>query len=242
MPYLTREEIETIARRVTSAYLRLPIHEEQMVTTIDPELLAEELLGLSVEYHRLSPAGDIHGLTAFGDTAVLVYDNPEQVDYCFLDGKTILVEKELCENTAKTGRCHFTIAHEASHQIYRMLFPKAYSNAICCRTVHYYSSTAPPGDWEEWRTNALAAAILMPADMLQVNMANLGLEEKLPFLRRKDRYFGKFLQLAWMMGVSTQALTIRMKQLGFLGGYYLGNPDDLITAVVGDDETDEWRK
>jgi len=238
MPYLTRNQIETIARRVTSAYVQLPIHQGQMVTIVDPELLAENLLGLTVQYHHLSPTGYIHGLTVFGKTAVTVYDDPEHPTDCFLDGKTILIEKELQENAAKTGRCHFTIAHEASHQIFKMLYPKEYLNSIRCRTVHYYmdSPSRSPDDWEEWRTNALAAAILMPADMLRLNMADFGLDKKLRLLQRRTREYEKFLYLSWMMKVSVQALALRMKQLGFLESYYLGDPNDLITAIVGDDD------
>lgn len=242
MPYLTRNEIEAIAQRVTTAYKKLPANQGRPLTRIDPDQLATDLLGLTVEYHTLSQTGSVHGLTAFGEVLVPVYDDPNYPSDCLLDGKTILIEKSLMEDHARIGRWHFTVSHEASHQIYRMLFPKAYQTAIHCRTVHYYTSTAPPGDWEEWRTNALAAAILMPADILQANMENLGLEEKLPFLRRRDKYFEKFLRLSGVMEVSTQALAIRMKQLGFLERYYLGNPDDLITAVAGDDETDKWRK
>ena len=247
MPYLTRNEIEVIARRVVTAYLKLPTHKGEMVTTVDPELLAKEVLGLNVECHRLSLTGNIHGLTVFGKVAVAIYDDPEHSDYYFLDGKTILIEKELQENSAKIGRYHFTIAHEASHQIYKMLYPKEYLGNTYYRKIHYYtdSSFRSSDKWDEWRTNALAAAILMPADMLRLNMVDFGLGERLQSIHRADRNYTNFIRLACLMGVSTQALAIRMKQLELLGSYYLGNPTDLITAVVGDDEIDgikEWRK
>lgn len=91
------------------------MQEEQLSTTIDSEQFAKELLGLTVEYHHLSPEGNIHGLTVFGEVAVSIYDDLEHPEDCFLDGKTILIEKELQENSSKIGRCHFTIVHKASH-------------------------------------------------------------------------------------------------------------------------------
>ena len=247
MPYLSRTEIEAIACRVIAAYVALPAHQDQMVTAVDPGVLAEDLLGLSVEYHRLSLGGAIHGATSFAPLNVLVYDDPEHPEYCSLDGKTIFIEQELWENSSKTGRRHFTIAHEASHQIYKMLYPKEYLGNTYYRKIHYYtdSSFRSSDKWDEWRTNALAAAILMPADMLRLNMVDFGLGERLQSIHRADRNYTNFIRLACLMGVSTQALAIRMKQLELLGSYYLGNPTDLITAVVGDDEIDgikEWRK
>lgn len=244
MPYLTKGEIEAIAQRVVTAYFKLPMQEEQLPTAIDPEQLAKELLGLTVEYHHLSPEGNIHGLTVFGDVAVSIYDDPDHPEDCFLNGKTILIEKELQENSAMIGRCHFTIAHETSHQIYKMLYPKEYLGAARYRKIHYYtdSPSRSPNYWDEWRTNALAAAILMPADMLRRNMAELGLGERLHKIHRADSSYLNFIRLAWKMGVSVQALAIRMKQLELLDFYYLGNPIDLITAVVDDDEIEEWKK
>ena len=238
MPYLSRTEIEAIACRVIAAYVALPAHQDQMVTAVDPGVLAEDLLGLSVEYHRLSLGGAIHGATSFAPLNVLVYDDPEHPEYCSLDGKTIFIEQALWENSSKTGRRHFTIAHEASHQIYKMLYPKEYQSGLHCRTIHYYSDSPSrsPDDWDEWRTNALAAAILMPSDMLRLNMADLGLGEKLKSLYRGGRDYERFRLLALQMGVSTQALAIRMQQLGLLGSYYFGNSNDLITAIAGDDE------
>ena len=92
MPYFTTEQIDTTAHRVITAYLKLPTQEKQPPSAIDPELLAKELLGLTVEYHHLSSEGDVHGLTVFGETIVSIYDDPKHPEDCFLDSKTILIE------------------------------------------------------------------------------------------------------------------------------------------------------
>ena len=230
MPYLTRKEIERIARRVVSAYCELPVHEGYSCRSIDPSILATDLLGLKVEYHALSPAGNVHGLTTFSDAEVTIYDNPAKPESFLLDGKTILMEKKLIENYAYYGRWHFTVAHEASHQIYRMLYPKEYLSGARYRTVHYYSSPRSPTDWDEWRVDCLASAILMPEELLRRNIAKVGLDERITILHRACKDYRPFCRVAFNLGVSTAALALRMKRLGLLDSYYLGDPNDLITA------------
>lgn len=230
MPYLTRNEIERIAQRVVSAYCKLPVHEGYSCRSIDPSILATDLLGLKVEYHALSPAGNIHGLTVFSDAEIIIYDNPEEPENYPLDGKTILVERKLIENYAYYGRWHFTVAHEASHQIYRLLYPKEYLAGARYRTVHYYSSHRSPDDWDEWRVDSLASAILMPEDLLRPSIAEVGIDRKITMLHRACKEYHPFCHVAINLGVSTAALALRMKRLGLLDSYYLGNPNDLITA------------
>lgn len=230
MPYLTRNEIERIAQRVIAAYRKLPSHQGRSCWFIDPALLATDLLGFIVEYHALSPAGNVHGLTTFSDAEITIYDNPDKPESFLLDGKTILVEKKLIENYAYYGRWHFTVAHEASHQIYKMLYPKEYLADARYRAVHYYSSPRSPTDWDEWRVDCLASAILMPEELLRRNIAKVGLDEKITILHRACEDYRPFCRVAFNLGVSTAALALRMKRLGLLDSYYLGNPNDLITA------------
>lgn len=230
MPYLTQGDIEAIAQRVTTAYRKLP--NLCGITKIDPERLVTDLLGLSISYHVLSRHGTILGLTAYGDIGIPIYDDPEHPEYCFIDPKTVLVDKSLLAGNANVGRYHFTLIHEACHQVFRMLFPKAYSPPVMRRQLHFctLSPCARDAYWEEWRTNRLASAILMPADMVQMNMLTFGLGDKLKMLNSvfaPDDY-QRFSDMAGYMGVSKKALSIRMKQLGLLDQDYLGAPYDLI--------------
>ena len=230
VPYLTRNEIERIAQRVITAYRKLPSQQGYPCWFVDPELLATELLGLRVEYHALSPMGNIHGLTVFSDAEIPIYDDPEKPESFLLDGKTILVERKLVENYAYYGRWHFTVAHEASHQIYKMLYPKEYLAGARYRTVHYYTSTRSPDDWDEWRVDTLASAILMPEDLLRQSIAKVGIDRKITMLHRACMEYRSFCHVAVNLGVSTAALALRLKRLGLLDSYYLGDPNDLITA------------
>ena len=114
--------------------------------------------------------------------------------------------------------------------VYRMLYPKEYMTGARCRKVHFYSASRSPADWEEWRTDVLASAILMPEDILRYQMAKVSLPEKLTMLHRACVDYKYFCHVAINMGVSTAALALRMKRLGILDSYYLGDPKDLITA------------
>ncbi len=232
MPYLANDEIEAIARRVVTAYQKLPIHQGCSCSYVDPELLATELLGLKVEYHALSPAGNVHGLTVYCEAEVPIYDDPEKPAKFLLDGKTILVEKRLIESYARYGRWHFTVAHEISHQIYRMLYPKEYLTGVRCRKVHYYTADCSPADWEEWRADVLASAILMPEELVRYHMKRTGFKKSLGLLHRASPDYRSFCHIAINLGVSTAALALRMKRLGILDSYYLGDPNDLITAYA----------
>ena len=53
MPYLSREKIEGIAARVVDAYWKLT-SQSSTEKRICPEILAQKLLGLKVEYRTLS--------------------------------------------------------------------------------------------------------------------------------------------------------------------------------------------
>ena len=131
--YLSIYDIEAIANRVITAYKKLPALCGQQIKRIQPELLICDLLGLSMDYHILSPNGSILGLTACGTTTVPIFDKPDCSEYCHLDGKTILIDKRLLSDQANVGRRHFTQIHEACHQIYKMLFPEQYMSNVALR-------------------------------------------------------------------------------------------------------------
>lgn len=67
MPYLTVQEIETIAGRIVRAYHRYCAQQNQKVTRIDPEIVTSNVLGLQIAYHKLSRFGYVLGLTERND-------------------------------------------------------------------------------------------------------------------------------------------------------------------------------
>ena len=128
-----------------------------------------------------------------------------------------MIDKSLTDEGANRGRYHFTLIHEACHQIYRMLFPKEYNGPVARRQIHYCKRTPSASDdyWEEWRANVLTSSILMPEDMVRNNMIVFGLGKTLPRLNRvfSRSDYDRFSEMAEYMGVSKTALSIRMKRL-----------------------------
>lgn len=241
MPYLSRAEIEQIGLRVVNAYWKLGPQDSDMSRRICPEILAQKLLGLTVEYRTLSRNGSILGMTAFENVGVRVYEN-NTPGYYFLDGHTILIEASLAGEGANPGRRNFTLMHETCHQIFRMLFPTEYVppaqyRKVYCYAAAMYGHQSMPVNWEEWRVNTLAAAILIPKELLIEQMHAAGLGENLRLLNKifAPKEYEKFAAVAEAMGVSKSALAIRMKQLHLLGRDDLKDPYALV-RVVCDDE------
>lgn len=245
MQRLSRKNIEAIAKRIIAAYMKLPSVQCQQPDKILPELLVNDLLGLTTEFHTLSRDGRILGMTACGEVDVQIYDNSNCPEFFHLDGKTLLIDHELVKEGANRGRYHFTLTHEACHQIFNMLFSREYASPIRLRQVHY-CTTAPAenGDyWEEWRTNALASAVLMPEDMVRSNMAAFGLDGKMRMLNRvyAAKEYNRFSDMAEHMGVSKQALAIRLKGLGLLEQEFLKDPHALVNVCPDDNEVRNLR-
>lgn len=126
LKHLSRLDIEGISLRIIEAYKKLPEISGQKLYRIDPVLLCESLLHLNIDYMHLSLDGSILGMTSFEELGVEIFEDDDADAFYILDGKTVLVESELKKDITMRGRCNFTIAHEASHQIFKMLFPQDY--------------------------------------------------------------------------------------------------------------------
>lgn len=233
MKRLSRKDIEEIATRVVAQYRSLPEIAGKELQPINPEILVKRLFGLTIDYHHLSIDGTILGVTSYSDIGVGIYGADDLEGYYFLDGKTILIEQNLKDNALLSGRCNFTIAHEASHQILKVLFPNDYGTKSY-RQVHYHKLTEQKipyiQDWEEWQANTLASAILLPPDIVKRCMFLFGLGEKIKLLNKvfAPKEYEMFSNMAQFLGVSKTALAIRLKQLNLLEKDYSKNPYGMI--------------
>lgn len=235
MKYLSRFDIEAIAQRVIASYSKLPELHGKPISRVDPELLVTNLLQLKIGYAHLSMDGRTMGLTSFQELGIEVYDDADNEFMYILDGRTILIEKNLKCNVSSRGRCNFSIMHESAHQIFKMLFPMDYGvPADNKNPVRFYKVDTERqniiSDWVEWQANVLAAALLLPPDVVRYGMYLFGLGEKLEVLnkiyRRKE--YESFSDLADFLGVSKKTLALRMKYLGLLEKDYLDNPFDML--------------
>ena len=234
----SRDDIERISIKVINKYKQLPELQGLSITKIDPTLLAVCLIGLKLDFVHLSLRGDTLGLTCLDETGVEVYDEADEPYMYLLDGSTILVESDLKTDSCCQGRCNFSIMHETAHQIFGRMFPKEYgprsSPKVHCYKPIYNQKTIK--DWEEWQANTLASALLMPRDILIEDMKMFGLGEHIEILNSiyRPEAFMKFRFLAEYLGVSQQALAIRMKYLKLLDHDYLNHARDLLTVYMED--------
>ena len=233
----TRAYIEGIADRILKAYMNLPEIKGNDIYRIDPELLLTRVLGLKIEYAHLSLDGTVLGMTSFGEVEVEVYDEADEEYYLCLDGKTVVVDRELLADTTKKGRRNFTTLHEGAHQAFKMLFPKEYGVGTKAAELHFYTANSeckkPISDWEEWQANTLAGALLLPADLVKRGMFLFALGDKIKNLNKiyNRETYDKFAALADFLGSSKKALAIRMKQLNLLEHDYLDNPFSMLEVV-----------
>ena len=230
MPYLDNNATEKIATRVLRAYWKLPMAKETP-WYVDPDLLLSELLGLSIQFRHLSNDGLTLGMTSYAPVDIALPDCAPGEVVC-LDGKTVLIEKDLEQPDSVVGRRNFTVMHEGCHHILNMLYPGACSGGEKDRRIIKYrvSKPRPSIGSEEWQADALTSCVLMPTDLLRSNMRLVGLPEHLDYLNpvwRKQSY-EQFVSLSELMGVSKQALSYRMKKLRLLGEDQRENPNGIL--------------
>ena len=224
MKHLSRFDIEAIADKYVQAYMALPDVRNTQIYRIDPELLLEKVLGLNVEYQHLSYDGSILGMTSFTEMGVQVFEDDDNEAFFFLDGKTVLVEKDLNFDSKLKGRKNFTLMHEGSHQIFKMLFPNDYGVTQKSAGVHYYKANSernkPISDWEEWQANTLAAELLMPTFLVnaEIERAALRLPNGILYKSASDPNYEKILEMAARMGVSWSAIRIGLQQMQVING------------------------
>ncbi len=250
MKILKRTDIEAIGNRVYTAYRKLPkIAEQRMICAVDPDILLTDLLGLRVDYRHLSKDRRIHGTTSTGAINVMLCQDDSQEDFYYLDGKTILIETDLQKDKQMTGKCRFTKCHEASHHIYKMLYPRFYGNNDDETEPVLHFSREPEvragiiTDWEEWQADVLASCLLLPEELIRQGMYQVGLGEKVECLNRiycPDVY-GKVNTLAQMLGSSITTLTNKMQRLGLIDRNQLRDPYAYWCVYIDIPHTDCWR-
>ena len=228
----TEKELEAVGDRVFRAYKALPaVQAAGPLLCVDPRLLLEAVLGLRVGFGRLSRDGRTLGMTTRDEMEVEPCAGSGE--FFAFDGKTVLVEKALL-GPGQTGRRNFTIAHEGCHHILWALCPEEGAGRVVrCREAGVRTR-------EERQADRLAAAILMHRELVGRAMFLTGLDGRIDMLnpawRRKE--YEKFDCMRRMLGVSKEALCIRMAGLGLIGEEHLRAPDEILDIRMGDDETD----
>ena len=233
--YLTYDDLDAIAGRVFRAYSRLPkVQAAGQLLYVDPALLLKSLLGLTIEFRHLSVDGTTLGITAYDEIGVEICD---EEDLFFFDGKTVLIEKDL-QADDQAGRRNFTIVHEGCHHVLKMLFPNDYAGGANARRVLRYRDTRGSRTREEWQVDRLTSSILMPRELVEQAMFLTGQNGRIDMLNAvwRPKEYERFCNMCYLLGVSKQALSIRMMRLGLLGKEHLRHPNEILDVVMGDDD------
>lgn len=229
--YLSYAQLDTIAGRVVCAYRKLPeVQAAGAVHSVDPQLLLTKLLGLSVAFRHISRDGETLGMTTYEELEIEIFDKEAE---CFFDGKTVLIEKELLSER-QTGRRNFTIMHEGCHHVLRMLYPRDYAAGANARRVLRYRCTGEGWSREEWQVDRLTSSILMPQELVKQAMIRVGQRGKIKLLTPASEAYGRFCRMCELLGVSKQALCIRMMGMGLIEEAELYRPYG-VDVLAGDD-------
>lgn len=244
MRILSRSNIESISRNILRQYISLEENQGKTFECISPEALAQQMYGIEFEYRYLSRQGSVLGITSCHEVGVEVWDAEWTPELFFLDRSTALIELSL-QDEAQSGRRNFTMMHEVAHLIFQMLFPEDYGVKHRTSPLRYHLATdtidGRVTDWEEWQANVLASYLLLPRELVLRTMASAGFPSGIRLLNRNfaRNEFDRYEDMAKQLGVSKQALAIRIKQMGLLERDYLRNPNDLVNVYV---EEHEWQK
>ena len=218
---LSRREIERIAEDIWIDY-----HGANLlwINPIDICAMVSEYFNLTLKYERLSDTGAVMGLTAYRSTNVKLRRNGK-VEVLPLPQGTVLVEDWLRRDESQRGRLRFTVAHECAHQIiFRMCDTEAalHFRRWCAGSdAHSMYHLDRAAYWSERKANELAAALLMPIPLMEFLAEAFDLRGVKVYgeylLAPKERQ--AFARAAYHVGVSKQALMIRLKQLGIIAHY-----------------------
>lgn len=239
MPILSRKDLERISRRVLFRYLTLS---DRKMDCIDPVDFAEKICGLHFAFADMSVTGSILGLTSYSDVdlTISVPRGNGSVQEFHLNGNIAYVDQNLA-NAGSVGRLNFTLVHEAAHQILGMLYPEEYNPSaqpFICRLADE-RCTYPITDWVEWQTNVLTAYLLLPRELIDRYMDELGLGRQIKLLNKvfAPKEYALFSDMAKLLGVSKTALSIRLDNLGMIGRNDFSNPYAPIHIYADDFDT-----
>lgn len=97
----------------------------------------------------------------------------------------------------------------------------------------------PITDWVEWQTNVLTAYLLLPRELIDRYMDELGLGRQIKLLNKvfAPKEYALFSEMAKRLGVSKTALSIRLDNLGMIGRNDFSNPYAPIHIYADDFDT-----
>lgn len=230
LPVLSKKQIDDIGIELVRDF-----NADALVTpqAIDIDLFAQDYLGVNQDFAYLSHCGIYLGMTVFNDTRKVPVYNPQtnQAEYISAKANTIIIDNTLLASNQE-HRYRFTMGHEVGHQILHKDYFSYMLEDICndinskaspiikCKvdTKNFAQKRAWTDiDWLEWQANSLASSILMPKPMV-----NLIVEYFTGMIIGGYSLLNHILvcKIANVFNVSTEAATIRLKNLGHIQTNY----------------------
>ena len=217
MKRLSKRELEDISRSFIDKYYEVMKKRGfRKVEKIEPKIMLREVLGLDIQYHILSRNGSILGFTIGAYCEVDVFDDGYRTT-AVLDGNTVFIDSKQAE--VNRGRTNFTLMHEGAHQLLLKVFPESYDYGVkVCRSTEA-TPFDPEESAEEWQADYLASILLMPREIVIAGLERY-YRSQIYGKYGKKRYIAyqkdSFYKLADYLGVSHQALRIRINDLGLV--------------------------
>jgi Zn-dependent peptidase ImmA (M78 family) len=111
-----------------------------------------------------------------------------------------------------------------------MLFPEDYNASP--QKLHFCMAEPVRNEinWKEWQADTLASVLLMPKEIVKQALFLFGFGETIPRINRvySSEDYWRFSMMAELLGVSKQALSIRISQLGLVERNDFDDPYSII--------------
>ncbi len=218
--YISYDELEELGETIVRAYVSKTRRYNSLC--VDIEGLVTDYLGLTVVYETI--AEDDPNKIAFlsnGKRPLWVMRDGKKVQVVFPKNTAVLDMVLLNEN--ESSRRRFTLGHEGAHSIIAKQNPMqdvaCFHNEFDPERQYTLEEQRELLSFSEAQADRLSSVFLMPRFILQKVMKKYGCEQGLPIygwnvFAPEDKI--KLRKMADCMGVSYQALVIRLKTLGWL--------------------------
>lgn len=218
--YISYDELEELGETIVRTYMnktrRFNAH------CVDIDGLVTDYLGLTVIYETI--AEDDPNKIAFlsnGKRPLKVIRNGTTVPIVFPKNTVVLDKVLLNEN--ESSRRRFTLSHEGAHSVIAKQNPMqdvgCFHNEFDPQRIYTFEEQKELLSFSEAQADRLGSIFLMPRFILKMVMKKYNCEDGLKVygwnvFAPEDKI--KLRKIADCMGVSYQALVIRLKTLGWL--------------------------
>lgn len=218
--YISYGELEELGETIACAY----IDKTRRYNThcVDIEGLVTEYLGLTVVYETIAEADPNKIAYLSNGKRPLWVNRDGKKEKVVFPKNTAVLDKVLLQER-ESSRRRFALAHEGAHSVIAKQNPMqdvgCFHNEFDPERIYTMEEQRELMSFSEMQADRLASVLLMPRFILQKVMKKYKCEKGLPVygwnvFAPKDKV--KLRNIADCMGVSYQALVIRLKTLGLL--------------------------